>query len=58
MCVCVRARACACVFVCKNLNFSFLGMRFHILHFITTSKISILLYMTLTKECDKNRTAI
>jgi len=47
-----------CLFVCKNLIFSILGIKFHILHFITTSTLCILCYRTLTKECKKNRTAI
>jgi hypothetical protein len=63
LCVCVYfVCVCFCLcFVCvcvKNLNFSILGIRFQIFHFITTSKLCILFYVTLRNECNKNSTAL
>jgi len=64
VCVCVCVCVCVwvfCVFVCLcviTLNFSILGTRFQIFHFITTSKLCILCYVTLRNECNKNSTAL
>ena len=58
MSVCVL---CTCLFVClcvKTLNFLILGIRFQIFHFITTSKLCILCYVTLRNECNKKSTAL
>jgi hypothetical protein len=60
--VCVCLCVCfVCLFVClcvKTLNFSILGIRFQRFHFITTSKLCILFYVTLRNECNKNSTAL
>jgi len=46
------------VCVCKILNFFIVRLTVHIVHFITTSKMCITCYKTVTKECNKIHTAI
>ena len=50
---------CVCVCVCvRTLIFSILRGKCHIKHFIITSKCCIIFCMTVTKEFNKNCTAI